>query len=323
MGQNMFDLIFPDERKDDFDDIISSMRSDKDYKQAYESTFITKDGRKLPVFSSYSSVPASDTPLEIFSMEIDLTDRKRMEQDLKEAKIIAESSSNAKSKFLASMSHEIRTPLNSIIGFSDILVNDLSDSLSDTHKKYAQNISTSGQHLLSIINDVLDISKAEAGKMELRYEHVLIPSIVNEVVEAMRPSTSIRNISLHTDIGQNVSIVEADPGKLKQILYNLVGNAAKFSHDGGNIIVRCSVDDKMMHFEVEDDGIGIREQEIGKLFKPFSQVGELSVNKHKGTGLGLSLVKEMVELHNGEVWVKSEYGKYSIFGFNIPLDFPS
>ncbi|SFM26212.1 PAS domain-containing sensor histidine kinase [Methanolobus profundi] len=320
MGQKMFDLIVPEESRDNFENILSSMQNNREYKQASESIFLAKDGRKLPVFSSYSTVPASDDLLEIFSMEIDLTERKQMEHDLNEAKIIAEASSNAKSKFLASMSHELRTPLNSIIGFSDILANDHSGCLSDDHKRYANNISTSGQHLLGIINDILDISKAEAGKMELQYEPILLPSVINEVVEAMRPSTSVRNISINTIITPNVGIVKGDLGKLKQILYNLVGNAAKFSNDDGTIIVRCDMDDKIVQLEVEDDGIGIKEEDIGNLFKPFSQVGELSTKKHKGTGLGLSLVRELVELHKGEVWVKSEYGKYSIFGFNIPVD---
>ena len=320
MGQKLFDLLIPDESKADLDKLISSMKSDREYKQAHETTFMAKDRRKIPVFSSYSAAQTSDDNMEIFSMEVDLTERKRMEHDLKEAKMIAENSSNAKSRFLASMSHEIRTPLNSIIGFSEILADDSFDLPDDNKKRYAQNISTSGHHLLGIINDILDISKAEAGKMELQSEQIMVPMVINEVVEAMRPSTTIRNISIYTDIGQEVEIIEADPGKVKQILFNLVGNAAKFSNDGGNITVTSHTVDNMVHFEVEDDGVGIKKEELDRLFKPFSQIGECSNRKQKGTGLGLSLVKELVELHKGEVWVKSEYGKYSIFGFSIPVD---
>ncbi|WP_340818385.1 PAS domain-containing sensor histidine kinase [Methanolobus sp. WCC4] len=320
LGHNMSDLIIPDESANRFADILFSMKDDREYKQTYETVFLAKDGRKIPVFSSYSVVPTSDDRLEIFSMEIDLTERKRMEQDLREAKKIAEDSSKARGKFLASMGHELRTPLTSIIGFSDILANDPSDSLSSEQKRYAQNIGTSGYHLLDIINDILDLSKAEAGKMELQYEHIMVPPVINEVVEAMRASTSCRNISVNIDIGPEVDVVEADPGKLRQILYNLIGNAAKFSHEGGNIIVRSDVVDSMIIFEIEDAGVGIKEDDLDKLFQPFSQVGETSTRKQKGTGLGLSLVKELVELHKGEVWVKSEYGNYSIFGFSIPQD---
>jgi signal transduction histidine kinase len=216
------------------------------------------------------------------------------------------------------MSHEIRTPLNSIIGFSDILTDDSFELSGEDKKRYAQHISTSGNHLLSIINDILDISKAEAGKMELQYEHILLPLIIGDVVESMTPSIAIRNISIHTSIEPDIEIVEVDSGKLKQILFNLIGNAVKFARNEGNIIVRCEIIGDIICFEIEDDGIGIKEEDIDKLFKPFSQVGDHSTKDNKGTGLGLSLVKELVELHKGDVWVKSEYEKYSIFGFSIP-----
>jgi two-component system cell cycle sensor histidine kinase PleC len=318
MGQKISDLIISAEHVDNFESVIAYMQRDRNYKQACEASFLAKDGRKLPVFSSYSAVPVSDEKLEVFSMEIDLTERKRMEQDLKDAKEVAEAYSNAKSKFLASMSHEIRTPLNSIIGFSDILTDDSFELSGEDKKRYAQHISTSGNHLLSIINDILDISKAEAGKMELQYEHILLPLIIGDVVESMTPSIAIRNISIHTSIEPDIEIVEVDSGKLKQILFNLIGNAVKFARNEGNIIVRCEIIGDIICFEIEDDGIGIKEEDIDKLFKPFSQVGDHSTKDNKGTGLGLSLVKELVELHKGDVWVKSEYEKYSIFGFSIP-----
>ncbi len=321
-GKKMTELIVLAESKDEFEGAITSVQVENNYSNAVETTFLAKDGRKIPVFSSYSAVPIAEDQLDIFSMEIDLTERKRMERDLKVAKELAVASNNAKSKFLASMSHEIRTPLNSIIGFSDILTDDESETFGELQRKYAQNISKSGHHLLDLINDILDISKAEAGKMDLQYDIILVPSTINDIVESMRPSTTPRNISIQTNIRSNVSTLEVDAGKLKQILYNLVGNAVKFVNDDGNITIRCSIVEDMMQFEVEDDGIGIKEQDIDKLFKPFSQVDFYSNKGHKGTGLGLSLVKELVELHGGEVWIRSEYGNYSIFGFSIPLRCP-
>ncbi|WMW22837.1 ATP-binding protein [Methanolobus mangrovi] len=319
IGKKMTELIVPAESRDEFDRIVVSTQDENNYTNTFETTFLNKNGNEVPVFSSYSGVPVAEDKLEIFSMEIDLTERKRMEKALKGAKELAEASSHAKSKFLASMSHEIRTPLNSIIGFSDILANESLEPLSDKQKRYAHNISTSGHHLLGIINDILDISKTEAGKMELEYEKISVPSIINDIAEKMRPSTNVRNILIDVIIEQEIEMVEADSGKLKQILYNLVGNAVKFTRDNGNIIIRCKAVEDMVHIEVEDDGIGIKEHDINKLFKPFSQIDAPSMSKYRGTGLGLSLVKELVELHSGDVWVRSEYGKYSIFGFSIPM----
>ncbi|KKH99546.1 hypothetical protein EO95_06835 [Methanosarcina sp. 1.H.T.1A.1] len=327
MGKKLTELIVPYENKNDFLKIIGSMQKDRTYVSASESTFLTKKEEKIPVFSSYSAVQVPEDQFEIFSMEIDLTERKRMEHTLLEAKELAEASNTAKSKFLAGMSHEIRTPLNAIIGFSDLLIENFAGPLNEKQMKYAKNISISGRHLLGLINDILDLSKAEAGKMELQYEKVSVPLIVREITEVMRPAASGRGITISTDIEHDVGILEADSGKLKQILYNLIGNANKFSIEGGNITVRVRVVEEFMQFEVEDEGIGIKEEDLPKLFKPFSQVEgpteRYTEKKPEGTGLGLSLVKKLVELHGGDVWVKSEYGKYSIFGFSLPLQSPT
>lgn len=323
IGKKMPGLIVPCEKKDDFFKIVGSMQKDRTYVSASESTFITKEREEIPVFSSYSAVQIPEDKLEIFSMEIDLTERKKMEQILLEAKEFAEASNTAKSNFLAGMSHEIRTPLNAIIGFSDLLIHSYAGPLNEKQMKYAKNISISGKHLLSLINDILDLSKAEAGKLELQYEEVSIPLIIREIVEVMRPSASSRGVTIGTDIERDVDMVDADSGKLKQILYNLLGNASKFSVDGGNITIRSRIVERFVQFEIEDEGIGIKEEDLPKLFKPFSQVDGSPEMKYEGTGLGLSLVKKLVELHGGDIWVKSEYGKYSLFGFSLPLQRPA
>ncbi|MBW1792239.1 MAG: hypothetical protein JRJ14_08295, partial [Deltaproteobacteria bacterium] len=204
--------------------------------------------------------------------------------------------------------------------FSDLLANGYAGHLDEKQGKYAENISASGKHLLSLINDILDLSKAEAGKMELNYEKVNLRLLLLEITESMNISTSRKGITISTMIEPDVGIVEVDTGKLKQILYNLVGNAIKFSNENGAITIKSRMDQGSLEIEVEDSGIGIKEEDMDKLFKPFSQINSFSQKQYVGTGLGLSLVKKLVEVHGGKTWVRSEYGKFSIFGFSIPLE---
>ncbi|UGV40820.1 PAS domain-containing sensor histidine kinase [Methanococcoides orientis] len=320
IGQKMTDLIVPIADASGLFEIINSGRTDQKMERFCETTFLTKSKMSLPVFSSYSTVLLPGDQLGIFSMEIDLTERKLMETELMVSKDLAEASNNAKSEFISNVSHELRTPLNSIIGFSDLLVEGGVGPLNEKQVKYAKNISSSGTHLLGLINNILDLSKAEAGKMELSYEKVILPQFLLEMSEFMGTSASKRGIKISTLISPDVYVLEVDSGKLKQILYNLIGNAIKFSNDGGDISVECRMVQDYVEFEVRDGGIGIKEDDLDKLFKPFSQINSSSQKKYNGTGLGLSLVKKFVELHGGHVWVKSEYGMFSIFGFAIPLE---
>lgn len=318
IGQKINDLLVPAENKHDFDNVVNSILDDTNHTSSMEIDLISMDGKQIPVFSSFSVVEVPERQAEIFSMEIDLSQRIMMENELIEARIIADTSNNAKSEFLANMSHEIRTPLNSIIGFSDMLSDNLTGPLNEKQIKYAQYISESGKHLLRIINDILDLSKAESGKMELEFESFDLDSFISGVIESIKPLANAKNISIVSPLQPKIREIEADAGKLKQVLYNLIGNAVKFSDEGGIISITYKQIDNSIHFEIRDDGMGIKEEDIKKLFKPFSQLDNQE-GKTKGTGLGLSLVKKMVELHGGNIWVKSEYGKYSVFGFSIPL----
>ncbi|NPE27923.1 PAS domain S-box protein [Methanococcoides sp. SA1] len=320
IGQKITDLIIPAGESDELCEIINSVSKDSKFERFSETVFLTKSNRNIPVFSSYSNIQLPDGQLSIFSMEVDLTERKMMEEELIVSKDMAEASNHAKSKFLANVSHELRTPLNSIIGFSDLLVNRHAGPLNETQERYAKNVSTSGNHLLSLINDILDLSKAEAGKMKLHYEKVDISFLLLEISEFMGVSARNKGITINTLSTPDVGTLEVDTGKLKQILYNLVGNAIKFSNDNGTININTRAEQGYLEFEVEDYGIGIKEEDMGDLFIPFSQVGSFSQKKYAGTGLGLSLVKKLVELHGGNVWVRSEYGKFSTFGFSIPLE---
>lgn len=258
-----------------------------------------------------------------FSLEACLLHKRslwEMEEKRKalEDKILAESLNRTKSEFLANMSHELRTPLNSIIGFSDLLLTGSSGELNDKQTRYARNISNSGKDLLNIINDILDLSKIEAGKMILNYEEVSLMQTVDEIVKTLTPLSSKKNQSLETSHIGDV-VIQADKGKLKQILLNLIGNAIKFTPSGGYIYISSYLKDDMANILIKDTGIGISPEDQKKLFEPFKQLDSNLSREHTGTGLGLSLVKKLVELHNGTVSVESEVEKGSTFTVSLPI----
>lgn len=261
-----------------------------------------------------------------FSLEACLLHRRslwEMEEKRKalEDKILAESSNRAKSEFLANMSHELRTPLNSIIGFSDLLLAGNFGELNDKQTRYATNISNSGKHLLNIINDILDLSKIEAGEMILRREVVSLRQIVDEVMAVIKPLSSKNNLLLETSHVEDIVIV-ADKGKLKQILFNLIGNAIKFTPLCGSVSISSSIKDDMLRIHVKDTGIGISPEDQRKLFEPFKQLDSGLSRKHNGTGLGLFLVKKLAAMHNGTVSVESDVGKGSTFTVSLPIKLP-
>ncbi|WP_370572388.1 sensor histidine kinase [Methanomethylovorans sp.] len=261
-----------------------------------------------------------------FSLEACLLHKRslwEMEEKRKalEDKILAESSNRAKSEFLANMSHELRTPLNSIIGFSDLLLIGSFGELNGKQIRFAGNISNSGKHLLNIINDILDLSKIEAGEMTLKYEDVSLRQIVDEIVTSLKPLSSKNDLSLEASYVEDV-VIQADKSKLKQILFNLVGNAIKFTPPGGSVTISSSVKDDVLRIHVKDTGIGISPEDQKKLFEPFKQLDSSLGRKHPGTGLGLSLVKKLAAMHNGKVSLESEVGKGSTFMLSLPTRFP-
>ena len=217
------------------------------------------------------------------------------------------------------MSHELRTPLNSIIGFSDIILDGLAGNLEDKQEHYLQHISQSGRHLLNLINDILDISKIEAGKMELYPEIVDIRKSVSEIVTMTESLASRKNIAVDIDMPDDMPLISADKSKIKQIMYNILGNAIKFTDNGGNVYINLSNDDENVIMSITDTGIGISPEDQNKLFKPFSQIDTSISRRFEGTGLGLALVKELIELHGGRIWVESEAGKGSTFSFRLPI----
>jgi len=250
------------------------------------------------------------------SREINL--RRKIEGELVEAKEAAESANRVKSAFLASMSHELRTPLNSIIGFTGIILNELAGPLNLEQKKQLKMVKGSSHHLLNLINDVLDISKIEAGEVEITKEAFSMPQAVDQVVESLRPLAEQKGLSLYAKIDPDVDLVVSDERRVCQILINLANNAIKFTEKGG---VRIACQDRETNIEVRvtDTGIGIRDEDKGKLFKPFQQLDMGTARRYEGTGLGLSVCRRILDLLGGRIWVESQLGEGSTFAFTLPL----
>ncbi|MGD1991821.1 MAG: GAF domain-containing protein [Anaerolineae bacterium] len=226
-----------------------------------------------------------------------------------------------KSQFLANMSHELRTPLNSIIGFSRVILKGIDGPLTDMQRQDLEAIYTSGQHLLGLINDILDISKIEAGKMELAFEPVRLDEIVNGVLSTAVALVKDKPIELQQSLPDDLPEVIGDQRRIRQILLNLIGNAAKFTEDGF-IRVSAEADDTYVTFAVADSGIGIPSQKRGTIFEAFTQVDASATRKYQGTGLGLTVTRSLVELHGGRIWVESEVDVGSTFFFTLPIQGP-
>ena len=224
-----------------------------------------------------------------------------------------------KSEFLANMSHELRTPLNAIIGFSEVLLERLFGDLNDKQDDYLKDIHSSGRHLLQLINDILDLSKVEAGRMDLELSTFDLPSAVANAMTLIRERAQRHNIALSQEAGPDLGEVVADERKFKQILLNLLSNAVKFTPEGGRIAVDARRDDDSIVIAVRDTGIGIAPEDQDAVFEEFRQVGRNYTNKQEGTGLGLALTRKFVELHGGRIWLESEPGKGSTFTFTIPV----
>jgi signal transduction histidine kinase len=229
-----------------------------------------------------------------------------------------------KSAFLASMSHELRTPLNAIIGFSEVLLAKLFGELNDKQEDYLKDIHSSGKHLLNLINDVLDLSKVEAGRMDLELSRFDLRTALSDAITLIRERAMKHGIALRLDVDPALGEIDADERKFKQILLNLLSNAVKFTPDGGRVDVEASRLDGAVQVAVRDTGIGIAPEDQQAVFEEFRQAGGDYTSKQEGTGLGLALTRRFVELHGGRIWLASEVGKGSTFFFTIPdTDEPS
>jgi signal transduction histidine kinase len=229
-----------------------------------------------------------------------------------------EVASQHKSEFLANMSHELRTPLNAIIGFSEVLSDRMFGELNEKQEEYLKDIYASGIHLLSLINDILDLSKIEAGRMELELTDFDLPTALDNALMLVRERAGRRGITLQTSVDERLGQIQADERKIRQVVLNLLSNAIKFTPEGGRIEVAAVPRDGLVEVSVSDTGVGIAPEDQEAVFEEFRQVGTAE-RKAEGTGLGLTLCRKFVELHGGRIWVKSQVGGGSTFTFRLPL----
>ncbi len=239
---------------------------------------------------------------------------------LLKAKEDAEVANRAKNEFIMNISHELRTPLNSVIGFSDLLLEGAFGPLNTRQSKYVNNILLSGKSLMEITENLLDISRLEAGERTLNYEKIDIASLLEEVRMSLFSHASIKKVAVELKIDSSVENIRADRTKLRQILYNLISNAIKFTPERGRITVSAFKKEGMLEIKVSDTGTGLLKDYYEKMFMPFSQADSFAVLRSGGAGLGLYIVKNFVDLHGGKIYVNSEVGKGSTFTFTLPVD---
>lgn len=313
------DMTPPEWRHLDEDAIEQLKESGKT--RPWEKEYLRKDGSRVPILVGVAMLDES----ECVAFILDITERKRLEElrarstELENQNRRIQETNRLKSEFLANMSHELRTPLNCIIGFADILHDGEVSPESPEHRELLGEILGSGRHLLNLLNDVLDLAKVESGTLDFFPEELELSRVVAEVCGVVRAIASGKSIGLESDIDPVVNEISLDPSRLKQVLYNYVSNALKFTPESGTITIRARPEDPdTFRLEVIDSGIGIASADVSRLFVEFQQLDSGAAKKHAGTGLGLALTKRIVEAQGGSVGVKSALGRGSVFFAVLP-----
>ena len=288
-----------------------------------------KDGSSIPVEISLSPVK-SDDGFRVTAVIRDISERRKTEERLREIQEAytrelqsrnreVERANQLKSEFLASMSHELRTPLHTIIGFTELMAEELEGPLNQKQKRFMNHIHTDSIHLLALINDILDLSKIESGRLGLRRETFDIAGVLEEILSSIRPQAALKSIAIETSLSLPATIF-ADRLRVRQMLFNLLSNALKFTPGGGRVRIEAVQRHGLIEISVTDTGIGIAKEQHQAVFDKFYQVGSTTKGVREGTGLGLSITKALVEEHGGSIWLESEPGEGSRFAFTIPLE---
>jgi PAS domain S-box-containing protein len=330
---DIFELVVSEDRMK-ISELYRNRRHEERLPEKCETCLITPVGQKVIVEIKHRSIKYQGQPAIMLTIS-NLTERKQAEIALKESKRAAESANLAKSEFLANMSHELRTPLNHIIGFTELVLDSHFGELNEIQREYLQDVEASSKHLLSLINDILDLSKVEAGKMELEATDIDLKGLLESSLIMVKEKAMKHNIKLSTEINGIPETVKADERKIKQIIYNLVSNGVKFTPDGGSVALKAKrvadpssyepfnstdTNGDIIEISVTDTGIGLKQEDLSRIFEPFEQADASSTRQYQGTGLGLSLTKNLVELHGGRIWADSEgEGQGSTFCLAIPV----
>ncbi|WP_052402666.1 sensor histidine kinase [Methanococcoides methylutens] len=279
-----------------------------------------KNGSIFPaMLDSHVIFDRDNVPSNLSVTLHDVSEAKAAEDALKRAQAIEDAANCSKSEFLSNVSHELRTPLNSIIGFSEILLDGRCGELTDVQRRYLQNVFKNGNHLSEIINDILEISMIEAGKVEATFEKFSIVPVFMEIKDSIMQSILKKDVSFSYDVDPELPQINADKAKFRHIIYNLLSNAVKFTSEGGNVNVEAKSIGEMMHIIIRDDGIGIPKEQLPHLYDKFYQVDGSTKRLYSGTGLGLALTKKLVSLHDGHMWVESEQGKGTTVHVMLPI----
>lgn len=278
-----------------------------------------KGERKWQLWRNRALFDSSGNITEIQSIGQDITERKNIEALILENERLI-SANKARSEFLTIMSHELRAPLTSAIGYSILLKEKTPGKLNEKQELYVDNILTSSRHLLDLINGILDLAKIEAGKLEIVIEDVPVHETIRETLDLMKEKAARDNVVIKTEFDPALDVIQADRHKFKQILFNLLSNAVKFRKpEGGTVTVTTEKEGDMVKISVSDTGIGIKEEDMPRLFQKFGQLDSGLSRKYQGTGLGLAITKQLVELHEGKIMVESKYGEGSTFTLLLPI----
>ncbi len=293
--------------------------------EQFENPVVTSSGEERLIAWNNSVLRESGSIVGVLSSGEDITERKKAEEDLEDylqqleqANTRLQEMDQLKSIFLASMSHELRTPLNAIIGFTGMILMGIAGEINEEQRKQLGMVKSSANHLLSLINDILDISKVEAGKVELSLEEFRLDDVVGEVVESLSHVAVEKGVELVTELPEGITVF-GDRRRIKQVLMNLVSNAVKFTSEGSVRIAAVVLEDDRLEIRVADTGAGIRDEDMNRLFQPFQQVDPSLTKSLEGTGLGLYLSQKLASLLKADISAKSEYGKGSEFTFVVPL----